>query len=131
MNSETEPHLTLLQRIIHIVLTIVGWIIYGFFVYRLLNEPKELLVVLLLLILVVAIVSPVAIYLWIRHNIHIFKTHKPRSHPPHVAETYTEDWDHRKIVADWSALKAEKFINVLIEDKEKKFVPGQVSGGTG
>jgi len=131
MNSKTEPHLTLLQRLIHTILTIVGWIIYGFFVYRLINEPKELLTVLLLLILVVAVISPIAIYLWIRHNIHIFKTHKQRSHAPGVAEVYTEDWDHRKIVADWPALKAEKFINVLIEEKEKKFVPGQVSRSTG
>lgn len=110
------------QRIYHVLLLIVGWLLFGAFWWQtlrgdLLGDPR-----LGLLVLGSAVVVPSATLWWVWHNLGIYRRKGPRRtvhSPPEVFET---DWEGRVLVFDPQAVKAARRVVIEIDGHQKRFV---------
>jgi hypothetical protein len=72
------------RRILHIIILLVGWIVYFVFLFQLRNVDAEILISIAVLILAFSIIIPSITYIWIRHKRIFDKTHKAPEHPNEI-----------------------------------------------
>lgn len=64
-------------------------------------------------------------YLWVWHNLNIWKRKGPRRKVTPGEHDFSRDWLGRPVAADFPALRNAKLIDILIKNNKKSYMPEQ------
>ena len=122
------------QRAFHAILSIAGWILFGWFWWTVFARPIDRTALYTFGLLLVALVAIVVIHLiWVRFNLDLYRTRGQRTQVRQVAFTATADCLGRTFEgADWDRLRRAASIEVTVdpERQTKRYsLPGDPSGG--
>ncbi|NWG38615.1 MAG: hypothetical protein HXY27_01410 [Hydrogenophilaceae bacterium] len=109
------------QKPLHVVLNLLGWILFIWFWWHVLSTQEINPRPVSLLIMGSLLVLPLVTLLWVMHNRGIHFRKGPRTSVRQVEERYTSDWEGRTVHADWETLRQAKVIRISIDDKGKHF----------
>ena len=108
------------RLILHSIVLVLGWIIFFVFTYTsILHGDAPTFRFIGIYMFICATVIPLFTYLWIRHNVHIYKHKGPRHHIPDIEESYVKDWFGMPIVADREKIKTASKITINLSDGKK------------
>lgn len=122
------------QRAFHALLSIAGWILFGWFWWTVFARPIDRTALYTFGLLLVALVAIVVIHLiWVRFNLDLYRTRGQRTQVRQVAFTATADCLGRTFEgADWDRLRRAGSIEVTVDPdrKIKRYaLPDQPGGG--
>lgn len=114
------------QRVVHLVVLVAGWGLFAWGWRRVLDRTWET-DALVILIGGSLVLLPLLTVFWIMHNKRIYRVKGPRNGVPKVDETYRQDWNGRRVEADWAQLSMADLIVVGIEDDRKVYRAARVA----
>lgn len=100
-------------RLLHVVLIIAGWGVFGWFWWKVLFQQPLETHSLSLLIAAALIISPTITLIWVLHNLGIHTRKGARQTSITIAPSYTRDWMGITVHADFETLKTAP--RILIE----------------
>lgn len=107
--------------LIHVVLVLVGWFIFGWFWWKVLFEQVSSPTDLSWLVIGTLVGIPAITLGWVLHNRNLYARKGPRTHGRYVADTYTHDWMGRLVLASFDELRRVPFVIIDTTDTEKSF----------
>lgn len=116
------------QRVAHVVVLFGGWGLFAWGWARVLQDRWDTRP-LLLLIVGSLVLLPLVTVFWIAHNKRIYRIKGPRSGVPKVDEAYREDWNGRRIEADWAQLAHADLVIVDVVDGRKTYRAARTQPG--
>jgi hypothetical protein len=116
-----------LQRLLHAVAVIGGWVLFAWGWSEVLGRPWDTRV-LWWLIVGSFLILPLATSVWILHNVGIFHRKGPRTGVPTVDETYRQDWNRREVCADFQALASARIVVIDLDGERKIYEPVRAFG---
>lgn len=118
------------QRLLHLVGLLAGWAVFFYWWYLVaVGDWDETDVALI--ILVTLVVSPALTVAWVMHNRGIFRRKGPRMDLPRVDLGYAQDWNGRKVQADWARLHEASVIAVTVDGPHKRYLDETRPGPAG
>ena len=115
-----SPPLTGRQKVGHVLLVILGWVMFIWFWHLAAGEPWDS-APLMFLIIGAVIVSPLVTLFWIFHNMGIYKRKGPRKGMADVKPYYDVDWSGREVTADWETLANARVVVIEIDEFGKNY----------
>jgi hypothetical protein len=124
--ERTPPKLSLIQKIGHFLLVVLGWITFIWMWSLVVSRPQDNSMIVLLVV-GSFIISPVITFLWVFHNMGIYKRKGPRVGSKEIPHAYEHDWAGRKITADWEELKRARVVVIEIDEFGKNYVAASIN----
>lgn len=110
-----------LHVLMHVVIVLIGWFIFGWFWLKVLFEQTASPADLSWLVIGTLVVIPAITLGWVLHNRSLYARKGPRTHGRYVADTYTRDWMGRLVLASFDQLRRMPFVIIDATDTEKSF----------
>lgn len=109
------------RRLQHLLLIGGGWWLFVWSWLRVTADRPEI-GELRVLLLAAVLVVPVLTLWWVVHNVGIYRRKGPRKAVTPVAAQYTQDFNGRRIDADWTYLSRARRIDIVVAGGHKHFV---------
>lgn len=109
------------KKLAHALALILGWLLFFWFWWHVLATQEIYGPELALLLLGSAAVFPALTLYWVLHNRRIYRAKGPRRQPRIVDEHYPQDWEGRRVVADWPSLVSARSITIQVEPETKVY----------
>ncbi len=117
-----EPLRPAWRRLWHVLLVLLGWIVYFGFWWKVLRGPTDL-GPLFVVIPIIVIVVPAVTLFWILHNLHLYRARNARRTSLQASTRYDTDWEGRRIEADWEWVRGAAEIDIRSEGDVKRYGP--------
>ena len=116
-----RTRLSLPRKLLHILVVVIGWVLFIWSWGRVLMRPSLDWKPAALLILCGLIFFPIVTSAWVQHCRQIFRRKGARGAGNHPELHYDSDWNGRTVRADWPALQDAQLIVIRNDATEKKF----------
>lgn len=121
MNAAGSAHLPTWWRALrHAVVVALGWLLFGWLWWLVMQQGWDSQR-LWWLVLGSLLVVPAITIIWILHNRAIYRRLGPRRGLRDVSERYDEDFNGRRIDADWSSLRTAACVHIDTEGGRKRY----------
>ena len=107
----------------HIILILLGWIVFFAFWAKVLWRDYETAKHAGLLILIALFAAPLITLLWVMYNQSIFRRKGARGAGFSPPEVYENDWSGRSVFAEFPLLKATRNVEVIAAETAKLYKP--------
>lgn len=110
-----------LHVLMHVVIVLIGWFIFGWFWLKVLFEQTASPADLSWLVIGTLVVIPAITLGWVLHNRSLYARKGPRTLGRYVADTYNRDWRGRLVLASFDQLRRAPFVIIDTTDTKKNF----------
>jgi hypothetical protein len=108
------------QRLLHVLGVVAGWTLFVYWWYLVaVRDWDETDVALIIFVTLVA--SPAVTLGWVLHNLGVFRRKGPRMGQPPVEVEYAQDWNGRRVAADWARLRHAGVVAVRVDGDVKRY----------
>ncbi|HQU15451.1 MAG: hypothetical protein B7Z66_07350 [Chromatiales bacterium 21-64-14] len=117
------------RRLWHVLLVMLGWVIYFGFWWKVLRGPTDVGPLFVVIPFIIVMVPAITLY-WILHNLRLYRARDARRGSSIVADHYERDWHGRRVVADWDEVHRAREVVIRSEEGIKRYRV-RVDGGAG
>jgi len=116
------------RRVFHWVVSIVGWtlFIWAWYVVFYRRTPLQTLRGILVPGAFLVLVNVIT-FIWVRHNLAIYRRKGPRQALRLVEEDWSTDYFGRRLDAEWDDVREGRLIDLDVADRQKVFTVRDVN----
>lgn len=124
---QAPERLPVRRQVAHATLIVLGWVLFAWSWQRVTAarpEAGELRVLMLGALVLV----PVLTLGWVMHNLGIYRRKGPRRSVRQTDRPYRQDFNGRRIDADWAALGTARRVVIELDGDAKRYAAGEPRG---